>query len=259
MNPEVLTVREDMSVRALASFLVDNEITGAPVEDVSGKLVGVVSLVDIASVASDSGGVASDQSNPDFFVRGWEDKIDFEEMIEFRVDNENLKVGEIMTPTIYSVSEDTTVSDVATTMLNGHLHRLLVTRDEKPVGIVSTSDLLVEHNDFRGNTYGIRYESRGSETTIAGNDISGNEYAFFPVVRNTSEVKIVNNAIASTGYNVKMGQQQSEALDFRSNWWGSARPAVIEEGFFDGRKDGTLGRVLYEPFLTAPPEGAGRR
>jgi len=27
-------------------------------------------------------------------------------------------------------------------MLKGHLHRLLVTRDEKPVGIVSTSDLL---------------------------------------------------------------------------------------------------------------------
>ena len=80
MNPEVLTVREDMSVRALASFLVDNEITGAPVEDISGKLVGVVSLVDIASVASDSGGVASDQSNPDFFVRGWEDKIDLEEI-----------------------------------------------------------------------------------------------------------------------------------------------------------------------------------
>ena len=142
MNPEVLTVREDMSVRALASFLVDNEITGAPVENAAGKLVGVVSLVDIASVASDSGGVASDQSNPDFFVRGWEDKIDLEEMIEFRVDNENLKVEEIMTPTIYSVSEDSSVSDVATMMLKGHLHRLLVTRDEKPVGIVSTSDLL---------------------------------------------------------------------------------------------------------------------
>ena len=142
MNPEVLTVREDLSVRALARFLVDNEITGAPVEDVSGKLVGVVSLVDIASVASDSGNVETDQSNPDFFVRGWEDKIDMEEMIDVRVDNENLKVGEIMTPTVYSVSEDTTVSDVATMMLKGHLHRLLVTRDEKPIGIVSTSDLL---------------------------------------------------------------------------------------------------------------------
>ena len=142
MNPEVLTVREDLSVRALARFLVDNEITGAPVEDISGRLIGVVSLVDIASVASDSGNVETDQSNPDFFVRGWEDKIDLEEMIDFRVDNENLLVGEIMTPTVYSVPEDATVSDVAATMLKGHLHRLLVTRDNKPVGIVSTSDLL---------------------------------------------------------------------------------------------------------------------
>jgi len=85
MNPKVLTVREDMSVHALARFLVDNEITGAPVENASGKLVGVVSLVDIASAASDSGNVTSDQSNPDFFVRGWEDKIDLEEMIDFRL------------------------------------------------------------------------------------------------------------------------------------------------------------------------------
>jgi parallel beta-helix repeat protein len=123
----------------------------------------------------------------------------------------------------------------------------------------STSDLLVEHNDFRENTYGIRYESRGSETTIARNDISANEYAFFPVVRSTSQVKIHDNAVASTGYNVKMGQQQNEDLEFRSNWWGSADPRTIEEGFFDRRRDGTLGRVLYEPFLTVPPEDAGRR
>lgn len=123
----------------------------------------------------------------------------------------------------------------------------------------STSDLLVEHNDFRENTYGIRYESRGSETTITLNDISENGYAFFPVVRSTSEVKIMSNTVVSTEYNVKTGQEQNEDLDFRSNWWGSAEPSAIEESFFDGRRDGTLGRVLYEPFLTAPPGEAGRR
>jgi len=123
----------------------------------------------------------------------------------------------------------------------------------------STSDLVIEHNDIRENTYGIRYESRGSDTTISGNDISGNEYAFFPVVRSTMEVKITGNTIVSTSYNVKMGQRQNEDLEFRSNWWGSAEESAIEEGFFDGRRDGVLGRVLYEPFLTAPPEGAGRR
>ncbi len=142
MNPEVLTVPEDMTVRQLARFLVDNEITGAPVEDEEGRLIGVVSLVDIAAVASDDGNVRTDRSSPDFFVRGWEDKIAPEEIRDFRVDNEDLLVGEIMTPTVYSVGEDATVAEVASMMLRGHLHRLLVTRDERPVGIVSTSDLL---------------------------------------------------------------------------------------------------------------------
>ena len=51
-------------------------------------------------------------------------------------------VKDIMTPTVFSVGEDATVAEIASVMLRGHLHRLLVTRDERPVGIVSTSDLL---------------------------------------------------------------------------------------------------------------------
>lgn len=142
MNPEVLTVSEDMTVRELARFLTNHEITGAPVEDGDGKLIGVVSVVDIAAIASDSGNVRTDRSSPDFYVRGWEDKISPEEIRDFRVDDEEIQVGEIMTPTIFSVGEDATVAEIASVMLRGHLHRLLVTRDEKPVGIVSTSDLL---------------------------------------------------------------------------------------------------------------------
>ena len=142
MNPEVLTVHETMTVRELARFLTDNQITGAPVENAGGKLIGVVSVVDIAGVASDAGNVRTDRSSPDFYVRGWEDKITPEEIRDFRVDNEDLQVGEIMTPTVFSVGEDATVAEIASVMLRGHLHRLLVTRDERPVGIVSTSDLL---------------------------------------------------------------------------------------------------------------------
>jgi CBS domain-containing protein len=142
MNPEILSVPEDMSIRELARFLVDHEITGAPVEGEDGKLVGVVSVVDIASVASDDGRMRGDRSSPDFYVTGWENKVAIEEIQNFRIENDELKVGEIMTPEVYSVSEDARVSEVASTMLRGHLHRLLVTRDDKPVGIVSTSDLL---------------------------------------------------------------------------------------------------------------------
>lgn len=142
MNPEILSVREDMSVRELARFLVDHEITGAPVESEEGKLVGVVSVVDIAGVASDDGRMRGDRSSPDFYVTGWENKVAIEEIQSFRIENDELKVAEIMTPEVFSVDEDARVSEVASTMLRGHLHRLLVTREGRPVGIVSTSDLL---------------------------------------------------------------------------------------------------------------------
>ena len=45
MSSDVLTVREDLPVRELANFFLDNEITGAPVEGTDGTVVGVVSVV----------------------------------------------------------------------------------------------------------------------------------------------------------------------------------------------------------------------
>jgi len=121
MNPEILTVDADMTVRELASFLVENEISGAPVRDREGRMVGVVSLFDIAAVASDG----EDESGG-----GPEEPRD------------GLFVADIMTPVIHSVTEDATVAEVAAAMLRGHLHRLLVTREDQAVGIISTSDLL---------------------------------------------------------------------------------------------------------------------
>jgi CBS domain-containing protein len=123
MNPEILTVDADMTVRELASFLVENEISGAPVRDPGGRIVGVVSLFDLAAVASDGDDGGGDDGG------GADDP------------REGLCVADIMTPVIHSVTEDATVSEVAAAMLKGHLHRLLVTRDDQAVGIISTSDL----------------------------------------------------------------------------------------------------------------------
>jgi CBS domain-containing protein len=120
MNPEILTVDADMTVRELASFLVENEISGAPVRDEEGRIVGVVSLFDLAAVASDGEDGSGGSEDP----------------------RDGLFVADIMTPVVHSVTEDATVSEVAAAMLKGHLHRLLVTRDDQAVGIVSTSDLL---------------------------------------------------------------------------------------------------------------------
>ena len=141
MNPGVLTVREDMPVRELASFLLENEISGAPVADAQGRLVGVVSMSDIAAVASGEER-GSGEEGSSFFGPAWDDGLDEEDMEDLHLDLDGLRVDKIMNPRIYSVREDATVSEIASMMLKGHLHRLLVTREDRAIGIITTSDLL---------------------------------------------------------------------------------------------------------------------
>ncbi|HMB52009.1 MAG TPA: CBS domain-containing protein [Thermoanaerobaculia bacterium] len=154
MNPEVLTVREDWPVADLARFLIDNEISGAPVEAADGQLVGVVSLRDIVAYASgedepeldggdDEAEEAADDTYSEFYAQGWDDdEWTQQDIDDLDLGDEELLVEDIMTPSVFSVSAEATVSEVANLMLNQHLHRVLVLTDGKPVGIISSSDLL---------------------------------------------------------------------------------------------------------------------
>lgn len=142
MNPKVLSVPHDMSVRQLASFLLDEQISGAPVAGENGELIGVVSMTDIASAASREAGVSTDRRNPGFYLRDLAETYSEEDFRTFHIEEPDKSVEEIMTPTVYSVEADAPVSEVAKLMLDGHLHRVLVIEDNKTVGIISTSDLL---------------------------------------------------------------------------------------------------------------------
>lgn len=146
MNPNVLMVQEDMTVEDLASFLVEREISGAPVVDAAGRLVGVVSVTDLArSVAQ--GTDPADRPGPDFFVSEWGGTLSRDRIEELRFgerleERPEMRVRDIMTPAIYSVDAETPIPEVAETLINDRIHRLLVTSTERVVGIVTTSDLL---------------------------------------------------------------------------------------------------------------------
>lgn len=153
MSPDVLTVPEDMTVRELAGFLMDHEITGAPVVDAEGRLTGVVSVVDIADMAAGeeddetdgSGAGPEEESRIGFFARAFRDVLsagEREELDLFAGDEGEIRVGEIMNPDVYSVPEDATVSEVASTLLNHHVHRVVVIEEGRVLGIITTSDLL---------------------------------------------------------------------------------------------------------------------
>jgi uncharacterized protein (DUF302 family)/CBS domain-containing protein len=142
MNPEVIKVREEMPVKELAALFTSQAISGAPVENSDGALVGVVSVTDIVRADSMGGREIVATSEPNFYVRGWEEEISLDELGDLHLEEEGLLVKDIMTPAVFAVEHDAPIHYIAASMMESHLHRLLVVKNDEVVGIISTSDML---------------------------------------------------------------------------------------------------------------------
>ncbi len=105
MTRDVITASPGASAKDLARLLIRNQISGAPVVDTKGRLVGIVSEADI---------VAKSQK----------------------------RVKELMTKRVQSVEEDTSVEEIARLMMTYKINRLPVLDGTKLVGIVSRSDIV---------------------------------------------------------------------------------------------------------------------
>jgi len=147
MTTRVVTVRDDLTVADLADVLLENEISGAPVVDENGQLTGVVSVQDLARQSASEGNIAAEEGNPEFFVRGWEEQYGADELRRLRIKSSSLTVRQVMTPAVFTVAEDDPIDDVAQTLVQAHIHRVLVTRDSMLVGIISSLDLLRAYLD----------------------------------------------------------------------------------------------------------------
>ena len=66
MNPSVISVEEDLSVHELANFFTEKMISGAPVVNKDGKLVGVVSLSDIVRNDERRTAIVNDKRESDY-------------------------------------------------------------------------------------------------------------------------------------------------------------------------------------------------
>lgn len=139
MTPSVKAVPHSWTMQQLSRFLTDNEITGSPVADQDGAIIGIVTLKDIVEFQWNAVGSGSEEqlSEPERSEARRLRQRMFQEMSRAPVE-----VHDIMTPNAISVPTDTDVVTVAHTMMAEHLHRIFVTRGDTVVGIITTHDML---------------------------------------------------------------------------------------------------------------------
>jgi predicted transcriptional regulator len=139
MNPDIMTVADEMTTDELARYLIEHEISGAPVVDGQGHLIGVVSMTDIGRTMAEPSDVESSRSSG--FYRDIAADHTLEEPGERYVD-QRVTVRDVMTPVIHQVPIAASVSQAARIMVDQHIHRLVVTKGKEPVGIITSMDVL---------------------------------------------------------------------------------------------------------------------
>jgi predicted transcriptional regulator len=140
MNPDIMTVTDEMTTDELARYLTEHEISGAPVVDTQGHLVGVVSLTDIGrhlGAASEFESSRSEERDRDFAGA-----LTLDDAGQRYVEPFAVTVRDVMTPVIHHVPATATVAEAARLMIREHIHRLVVTQGREPVGIITSMDLL---------------------------------------------------------------------------------------------------------------------
>lgn len=151
MRKNVVALSPDDSIASAVEVLEDAQISGAPVVSSSGRLVGVLTLSDLARsehlsedrIETQRG--SREMSEPVGEERG--DELDPNEVFfskeEFSADLRGAeRVGDWMTRDVISVSPEARLEDVCRTMTDQHVHRVFVCEEANLLGVITSFDVV---------------------------------------------------------------------------------------------------------------------
>ena len=137
MTTDVITVDPDMTVQALATLLAERGISGAPVVNASGQLVGVVSEGDLLHRAE----IGAARRHRVRRRSWWLDHYASVVAREYVKDHGRL-VKDVMTSEVVTVDENDDLADVAAVLEGKRIKRVPVMRGGKLVGIISRANIV---------------------------------------------------------------------------------------------------------------------
>ena len=134
MTRSVLTVTPETTMLEAANKMLQQHVSGLPVVDAAGKVIGIVSEGDFLR-RSEIGTGRKRGRWLKFILGPGTEAIDF-------VHENGRNVSEVMTREPVTITEDTPLEEIVTTMEKHDVKRLPVMRGETLVGIVSRASLL---------------------------------------------------------------------------------------------------------------------
>ncbi|WP_435099456.1 CBS domain-containing protein [Arhodomonas sp. AD133] len=136
MVTEVVSVTADTPVEEIARLMMKHAVSGLPVTDEQGGVVGIVSEGDLIrrpEIGTDEGSRRA----------GWLSLFtDAEAQSRAFVRSHGRRADDVMTRDVVSVDEDTPLIEVARLLEKHHIKRVPVTRSGQLVGIVSRANLV---------------------------------------------------------------------------------------------------------------------
>ncbi|HWT34926.1 MAG TPA: CBS domain-containing protein [Paraburkholderia sp.] len=134
MTPSVICAQPDMTVQEAAKRLVENGISGMPVVDADGALVGIVSEADLLHRVET--GTETKRS------RWLELFSTTRDLASTFIKEHGCKVEDVMSTTVFSVDDGTPVAEIAELMETRRIKRVPVMRGGELVGIVTRGNLI---------------------------------------------------------------------------------------------------------------------
>lgn len=136
MTTDVVTVSLDTTVEAIAKVLMAKKISGVPVADENGAVLGIVTEGDL--IQRQAGGTSNFRQGSWWLRLVGSDEASASDYIK----SHGLRASEIMSRKVLTVEEDTPVGDIARILADNRIKRVPVVQDGALVGIVSRSNLL---------------------------------------------------------------------------------------------------------------------
>ena len=137
MTKEVITVKPEMTIEELARLFTKHDISGAPVVDEAGGLIGIVTENDLIKMEQ--------RLHIPTIITIFDAVIYLGSSKKFEDDLKRMaatRVSDIYKRDVITITENTTLEEVATIMCEKDIHHLPVVKKGKLMGIVGKKDIV---------------------------------------------------------------------------------------------------------------------